>query len=292
MPIWGQFYKMSRLLESDKIDDQTLEKCDVLVIKIPTARYSKAEAEAVVRFVEAGGGLLLIGDHTNYTGSATTMNDITRSMGFIFRDDVLFSFGESAYEEPYERPAVPHPSVQGVPSFDWAVSCSIDPGHSRGRPVITSTGLWSMGPDYHADNYHPIPQHCPEMRYGSFIQAWAAWHGKGRAIAFTDSTIFSNFCVFQPGKAEMGLGMMEWLNHGNPPLDPRPWLLLLGLLPLAGGLWMCRGTMASCAKGDSPIFTARGVWLVLLAAGTCGWVAAALGVAAAHRLGDAAARAR
>ena len=62
----GQYYQMSRLLEKDKIDDETLGKCDVLVIKIPTARYSQDEADAVVRFVEQGGGLLLIGDHTNY----------------------------------------------------------------------------------------------------------------------------------------------------------------------------------------------------------------------------------
>ena len=73
-----------------------------------------------------------------------------------------------------------------------------------------------MGPEYHYDNFHPIPQHCPEMRYGAFIQVWAARHGQGRVIAFADSTVFSNFCVCQPGKAEMMLGMVEWLNHGNP----------------------------------------------------------------------------
>ncbi len=297
----GQFYRMSRLLEDDKIDDQTLGKCDVLVIKIPTHRYSQGEAEAVTRFVERGGGLLLIGDHTNFENSATAMNDVTRPMGFIFRDDLLFGFTDP-YAESYARPAVPHPGVQRVPRFDWAVSCSVNPGSSRGRPIITSIGLWSMGPEYHNDNYHPVPQHCPEMRYGAFVQAWAAWHGQGRAIAFTDSTIFSNFCVFQPGKAEIMLNMIEWLNHGNPPLDPRPWLLLLGLLPLAAGLWMGFGLPSPFGRGaggeggtevtDALTLTLSqrergrpniGVWLVLLAAGTCGWVAASVAVTAAHR---------
>ena len=138
----GQFYQMSRLLESDKIDDQTLGKCDVLVIKIPTERYSKDEAEAVVRFVERGGGLLLIGDHTNFEGSATAMNDITRPMGFIFRDDLLFSFGESPDEESYERPLVPHPSVQHVPRvrlgrflLDRSGPQPRPVGHHQHRPV-------------------------------------------------------------------------------------------------------------------------------------------------------------
>ena len=62
----ASIYEMSRLLENDKIDDETLAKCDVLVIKTPTQRYSPAEVDAVVRFVERGGGLLLIGDHTNF----------------------------------------------------------------------------------------------------------------------------------------------------------------------------------------------------------------------------------
>ena len=121
---------------------------------------------------------------------------------------------------------------------------------------MVNTGLWSMGPDYHADNFHPIPQHCPEMRYGACIQAWAAQHGQGRVVAFTDSTIPSNFCVGQPGKSEVMLGMIEWLNHANPWVDPRPWLLLLGLIPLAAGMWLARGRNES--------------WLLLLAAGTCG----------------------
>ena len=145
-------------------------------------------------------------------------------------------------------PTVPHPAVQHVPPMDFAVSCSIDPGYSRGRAVIANTGLWSMGPEYHADNFHPVPQHCPEMRYGAFIQTWAARHGQGRAVAFTDSTIFSNFCVGQPGKSEVMLGMIEWLNHANPWLDPRPWLLLLGLVPLGGWrFWIaCRDRRTPC----------------------------------------------
>jgi hypothetical protein len=265
----AQYYAMSRLLEKDKLDEQTLSKCDVLLIKIPTARYSQAEVEAVERFVQQGGGLLLIGDHTNFERSATAMNDITRRMGFIFRDDLLFGFNESPYDQLYVPPTLPHPAVQHIPPMDFAVSCSIDPGRSHGRAVVANTGLWSMGPEYHHENFHPIPQHCPEMRYGPFVQVWAARHGQGRAIAFADSTVFSNFCLFQPGKAEIMLGMVEWLNHANPLLDPRPWLLLLGLPPLVIGLWMTRQR--------------SGVWLVLLAAGACGWVLASVAIGAGHR---------
>jgi len=263
-----QFYDVSRLLETDKIDDQTLAECDVLIIKTPTERYSPEEIEAVRRFVEQGGGLLLIGEHTNFERSATVINDIIRPMGFILRDDLQFSFNPSPYEQSYLAPTVPHPVVQHVPPMDFAGACSIDPGNSRGRAVIACTGLWSMGPEYHHSNFFPIPRHCPEMRYGAFVQAWATRYGRGRVLAFTDSTIFSNFCVGQPGKSELMLGMVEWLNHAAPWADPRPWLVLLGIPPLVIGAWLARGFGRE--------------WLALLAAGSCGWVVGSLAVIGAH----------
>jgi hypothetical protein len=284
----GQYYDMSQLLEKDKIDDETLAKCDVLIVKTPTERYSEDEVAAVVRFVEKGGGLLLIGDHTNYDRSSTIMNDMTRPMGFIFRDDLLFGFGQTPYEQLNPTPLVPHPAVQHVPPMDFAVSCSIDPGYSHGRPLIENTGLWSMGPEYHYSNFHPQPQHCPAMRCGAFVQTWAARHKQGRAVAFTDSTIFSNFAIGQPGKSELMLGMVEWLNHANAWIDPRPWLILLGLVPLGAAFWVAwqgRGrTPPHCNGGgsqDGAGFSAVG--LVLLAAGTCGWAVASLAVIGVHR---------
>lgn len=263
-----QFYDMSRLLETDKIDDASLAECDVLIIKTPTERYAPEEVEAVRRFVRRGGGLLLIGEHTNYERSATVLNDIVRPMGFIFRDDLLFSFEPSPYDQTYDAPAVLHPAARFAPTFDFAGSCSIEPGASRGRAIIACTGLWSMDPEYHHSNFFPVPQHCPDMRYGSFIQAWSTRYGRGRAAAFTDSTIFSNFCVGQEGKAELLLGMVEWVNHAAPWLDPRPWLLLLGIAPLGAGLWLARRSV--------------GAWPLLLAAASCGWTVGSLAAIGAH----------
>jgi hypothetical protein len=272
----SQFFEMSQLLESGKIDRDTLAKCDVLVIKTPTARYSRDEVDAVVQFVQQGGGLLLVGDHTNVFKSGTYLNDITRHFGFTFREDLLFGTGESPYDQLYVRPRVPHPIVQHLPPTDFAVSCSIDPGRSWGRAVIREAGLWSLPPDYHIENYHPFPQHRPVMRYGEFIQLWSTRSGKGRVLAFTDSTIFSNFCAFQPGKVELLRGTIDWLNRRNLG-DPCPWLLAVGLLPLALGLWLARARHRALPEASG------GLWLVLLAAGTCGWAVAGASVAAVGR---------
>ena len=281
----GQYYEMSRLLENDKIDDETLAKCDVLIIKIPTERYSPEEAAAVTRFVEQGGGLLLIGDHTNYDRSSTAMNDIIRPMGFIFRDDLLFSFGDSPYEQLYVPPAVPHPAVQHVPPMDFAVSCSIDPGHSRGRPVIANTGLWSMGPDYHYRELPPRAQPLPgDARTGRSCKPGRQRYGQGPRHRLRRLD-----------------GLLELLRRpaGQVGADARhgrmaqPCQAVARSATVAAPAWPRAAGRRTLDGGLSPIFVPtrtgtvpilpRGVWLVLLAAGTCGWVVASLAVAGVHR---------
>ena len=210
----GQYFDMKRLGERDTIDDATLAGCDVLVIKIPRFRYTPEEAGAVIRFVEGGGGLLLIGDHTNLECSSAFMNDITRAFGFTFRDDVLYSVQPSPDQEHYRAPLTPHPAIMHVPEFDFAVSCSIDPGTSQGRPVVAATGLWSMPSDYHMANYMYYAQHLPEMRFGGFIQAWSTHAGRGRdRLGRLDHLL-----KLLPLPARQGPGTAE---HGRVAQSPR-----------------------------------------------------------------------
>ena len=270
----GQYFQMSRLLETEAIDDATLARCDVLVIKTPTSRYTEDETAAVVRFVERGGALLMIGDHTNVFNMNTSLNDVARHFGFSFRNDLLFRVG-TPYVQKYRPPVVASPIVQHVPPMNFAVSCSIDPGCSMGRMVVRSTGLFSLPPAYHESNYHPQAEYRPNMHFGAWCQLWSCRYGQGRVLAFADSTLFSNFCVFQPGKAELLRGMLDWLNHRSvwDRRAPRLGLVLsLGLLAallLAWGWWIGRRQ--------------AGAWILLLASGYAGWTMASVAVIAGHR---------
>ena len=76
----SRFYTMSRLTKP--IDDEALGECDVLILKVPTRPYSPEEIETVGRFVKRGGGLLLIGEHTNVFGTGTYLNAVARTFGF------------------------------------------------------------------------------------------------------------------------------------------------------------------------------------------------------------------
>jgi hypothetical protein len=270
----GQFYDMSRLLDEDPIDDATLATCDVLIIKTPTARYEPEEVAAVVRFVEQGGSLLLIGDHTNVFNMTTFLNDIARPLGFTYRNDLLFQIGDP-YKQAYQPPWTSHPVVQHVPPMFFAVSCSIDPGRSSGTMVIRNTGLWNLQPAYHESNYHPQAEYRPEMQYGAWCQLWGTAHGQGRVLGFTDSTLFSNFCVYQPGKAELFIGMLEWLNRSSPWDQPGRQRVLSVTKYLSGLLALVLGVLYVRQR--------RGNWLFVAALAGIAWTFGALMAIGAHR---------
>ena len=263
-----RFYEMGRL--TVPIDANALSACDVLMIKVPTSRYGEDEIAEVERFVDSGGGLLLVGEHTNVFNTGTYLNDIARRFGLRFRYDCLFDI-DTVFTQLYEPPLVPHPIVQYLPPMDFAVSCSIDPGTKIGRAAIRATGLRSLPADYHASNYYPQVEDRAEARYGAFIQLWTMRHGDGRVAAFADSTIFSNFSTFEPGKAELMLGMLEWLNRRAVRWDARPALVALGTA-LTVCVWVLRRKWT-------------GSWLVVLAAGVFGWALAVVSVQAMHRTG-------
>jgi hypothetical protein len=249
-----RFFSVTRLTEP--ITAAALQHCDVLMLKTPTRPYySREELSAIREFVEAGGGLLVIGEHTDVFKTSTRLNPVTRMFGFRFRNDCLFGI-DSVFEQRFEPPLVPHPVVQGIEWMDFATSCSLDVGWSLGRAPIRSTGLKNKTADYHVSNYYPPPSDNAQMRSGAFVQVWTTRAGRGRVLAFTDSTIFSNFATFEPGKAELMVGMVEWLNHRPPRVAHEVWLALAAALAAGAACWLGRR---------------RGVRLVLLAAVAAGW---------------------
>ena len=261
----GKFYDIGRI--ESHISDATLANCDVLFSKVPTSRYDPDEIDAIERFVHRGGGLALIGEHTDVFGTGVSLNDIASRFGFAFRYDVILDT-DTRFEQKLEPHWAPHPATEYVGDFNFAVTCSIDPGASRGRAAVLSRSLRSLGPDYHASNFYPPVDDASDERYGAFVQAWATRAGSGRIFAWGDSTIWSNFCTFEPGKIEMLMGIIEWLNHRNDAIDWRypGWLVAIALLLTT--LWLARGWNEGA--------------LVIFAAGFLGWALAGPALHVAH----------
>jgi len=191
---------------------EILAQTDVLIVFLPSAPFSEDELRAIQEFVRHGGGVLLIGDHTNVFGSTSNINPICRMFGFAFRDDVLFDLDRDFFQL-WERPRFQNFIMHGIPffkfrgptsirPFSWFVRTVMQVGHSKGFRAI-----------YSVNNFYPPPKDRPQMWTGTFAVSVTTHYGRGRVLAFGDSTVFSNFEIFYPGKYEYLLNAVEWLNH-------------------------------------------------------------------------------
>ena len=226
---WNHYYRVES--RSENLTPELLSEYDVLIAKMPTTPYSDSEIEAIDRFVQKGGGLFLIGDHTNVFGTSTILNPLAKRFGLRFNHDSTYDLITSdltLYQPPR---LLPHPAVQRMPYFLFATSCTLDaPFFSES--VITGYNLKTLDLDYSKPGFFPEKEKVKNYRFGLFLQATAVRHGQGRVLAFTDSTCFSNFYMFIPGKPELALGVVDWLNRENGPVNYRVILLLVAALSL------------------------------------------------------------
>jgi len=225
------YYQVQKNFEL--ITPQLLKKCDILIIKTPTSMFSKDEVKNIHEFVRNGGGLFLIGDHTNVFGTSTYINPVAEQFGLRFNYDVTYDLetGELSIYKPPEL--LPHPVVQYLPKFLFATSCTLEAPWSA-EEVIIGYGLKALDLDYSQKHFFPKHHHSSNMDFGLFLQAAARKYGKGRVLAFTDSTVFSNFWIFIPGKPELLLGSINWLNRRNYLPDNINYILLIPALVLLG----------------------------------------------------------
>ncbi|HYM81958.1 MAG TPA: DUF4350 domain-containing protein [Candidatus Limnocylindria bacterium] len=236
---WSRHYRVETHRRG--LTPEFLSQWDVVVIKTPTAPYSEAEIEAVADYVRAGGGLLLVGDHTNVFGSSTYLNPIAGRFGMYFRYDATYTLSNFALTRYQPPPQLPHPVVRNVPEFLFATSCSLDPP-LLSENVILGYGLRGIYLDYSETSYFPTKTDKLDFDFGVIVQAGGAQIGKGRILLFTDSTVFSNFFMFIPGKPELALGMIDWLNRSNRFHTLRLLFLLLALIGLVLFAWGVRGS--------------------------------------------------
>ncbi len=217
-----------------------LASYDVLIIKTPTAPFAPEEIEAIEAWVRAGGGLFIIGDHTNVFGTSSYLNPLARRFGLRFLYDSTYDLA-TLRVTLYERPSLlAHPAVLEMPPFLFATSCTLQ-APLLADSVMTGYGLRALPVDYATRVFFPDKEKERDYPFGLFLQSAAVRHGRGRVVAFTDSTVFSNFTMFIPGKPEYFLGVMNWLNHAErwPWLDGA--LAVVALLAAAGAVLLGRG---------------------------------------------------
>ncbi|MBN1861643.1 MAG: hypothetical protein JW840_09310 [Candidatus Thermoplasmatota archaeon] len=219
---WAQWLKYHYTVSTNTnsiLTSELLSTSDILILKCPTESYTMEEIDAVKRFVETGGGLYLIGDHTNVFGMNTFLNQISEQFGIRFKTDATYELGTGGLSSYHTDSFWSHPVMRHVPKFQFMTSCTLEPtslfASVRMENIIIGNQVISEPGTYSTENFFRESIASPDSEYGYLLQAAAMKYGSGRVVAFTDSTVFSSFCMFTDGYPSFTLGVMEYLNRTN-----------------------------------------------------------------------------
>lgn len=200
------------------LENVDLSKYDVIILKIPTRPYSPEVISKLVTYVKEGGGIWVIGDHTNVFGSTTFLNPLLKSFGTQLRYDAVYHNVHLGFNRINSREPVKHPIMQNVPAFLFATPCSIQADNPLMQIVIPGLTTRTYRINYANKNFFPDKEQDLDINFGSNVILTAGDFGKGRVAVFSDSTAFSNFYFYLPGKTELALAVVSWLNHRPAPI--------------------------------------------------------------------------
>lgn len=212
---------------------ETLSRASVLILKTPTKPYDEQTVRLVTDFVKGGGGLWLVGDHTNAFGMNTYLNQIAKPLGCQFHSDAYI---ESPVRRNLWAPnKLTHPVARTLETFLFYTGCSLsipfsDTATMEARRVVLEPA------DYSAGSFFGPLRSVPANRQGSAIMASVGERGYGRVALWSDSTLFSNFAIYMPGKLDVGLNTVEWLSRRNVIPNQKLWTFLIGGVLLAAAL--------------------------------------------------------
>jgi hypothetical protein len=211
---WLSYYYNIERNINGTLNKKLLENYDIIILKCPTNAYSDEEINAITEFVEQGGGLFLIGDHTNVFGMNTYLNSVAKKFDISFKTDATYELGTGSLSTYIRSEILPHTVVKNLNKFDFMTSCTLDaPLFSEN--VIMGNRLISESGTYSTENFFSESITTTESEFGFFLQSVAVKYGKGRVVAFTDSTVFSSFSVFTDGYQSFSLGVLDYLNRVN-----------------------------------------------------------------------------
>ena len=205
----------------------------IFVLKMPSAPISAAFSARLIGWVQEGGRLLIVADHTDLYDHAQHLN------GFL----ETFALLRIAPSSVYNFEGRPNRQVSPI----WTRLVGRIDAHGQGHPWLTGTVahripagavvLADYGPGFAEPGDYGRPNRfgpfLPRLilPYGSFAGAFAFTQGQGAVAVVLDSTPWSNFSIFREEYRRLFRGLIGALAE-PVALQTLGWLLL-GLFPLS-----------------------------------------------------------
>lgn len=173
---------------------EDLTEFDVLFFMTPTKRFSEKEKSILNSYLGQGGKLIFIADHTDLYGHARAINSFTEAHGIRVRYDAVF--------DPYDKHAKALLENFLYSKARMMTSSSISLGYGSAVLAFCHNFI-SESSDYTRPNFFAEMMDTPDDRYGTFPLVTVTKVGRGSIVLCSESTVFSNFAIFQPNILEL-----------------------------------------------------------------------------------------
>jgi len=233
-----------KTFQAEEITDETLDNISVgrsavLVVKCVTRPFQRSEAEAILNFTSRGGGLILIGEHTDIYGMCTNLNPISERLGFRYLPTAVQDFYNEARGSITEQGEFPAQMARYMTGdLVWETSCSLE--KLDGRDLLFSIYTHPSFFAHFRNETAPffVTRSFPEETvlnslFGRHLVMAGLKYGKGKVVLFTDSTDFNNGIIGLGDHPQLFMAMVEYAADDGRGLDTSSLILPITGLALA-----------------------------------------------------------
>jgi uncharacterized protein (TIGR03437 family) len=209
-------YQVTDLLNgtAGSLTPQVLSGADVLVLAAPNTPLTAAENQAVTNFVQAGGGLIFLGQ----VGISTSINSLIGPWGIQFNNTEIESPQDfSGFPGIFSLSSFANSPAVGVsPSFQVNGSGSLTISQGGVALAQTSAAEWRS---FSGDSTQQ-----PGDPNGPFVMVAAAQFGTGRVFVVSDNYFEDSVLQYQSevGNLNLFLSGLAWVSSSvnTPPAAP------------------------------------------------------------------------
>jgi len=184
-----------KIIESDEVTADFLQDIDIFVLTSINKSFSPNEKHVIWEFVEKGGSLLVLGDHTNVGGIQEPLNDLLSPVEISFRFDSALPL-DSKFNWLTCYQFMHHPITYNIKNFDEiqiSVGASLNISLNSIPIIIGRYALSDTGDPLNKDiSYLGDYKYNQGEQLGDVILAAATFYGEGRVVVFGDTSTFQN----------------------------------------------------------------------------------------------------
>ena len=205
-----------------RLTAQKLKQVDVLMLGIMSyeaLEMTPPEIEAIVDFVQGGGGLHMVCDHTNAYDNAVLANRLLKHFAIEVSDTLVVD--KSAPKDSWYTPKSfrAHPVTEGLKVLVHQAGCSLATDYGV---AFTDANAWADKGDPNSGiSRFGNKVWEPDEKKGALPVVAARTFGQGRIVVTTDCNLYANSWLFSHDNYKLVRNAFSWLAKINPLPIPK-----------------------------------------------------------------------